>query len=98
MKIVIASAFHGGSHEAWASGFARHSRNEVGLVTLPAQFWKWRMQGAAQVFAPRIRAMAGRTDVLLATDMCDLATLLGLTRGPEAPVAAAAYFHENQLT
>jgi len=56
------------------------------------------MQGAAQVFAPRIRAMAGRTDVLLATDMCDLATLLGLTRGPEAPVAAAAYFHENQLT
>jgi glycosyltransferase involved in cell wall biosynthesis len=37
-------------------------------------------------------------DLILATDMLDLATFLGLTRDLTSGVPAALYFHENQLT
>src|SRR5262249_7873381 len=37
-------------------------------------------------------------DLILTTDMLDLATFLGLTRDLTAGVPVALYFHENQLT
>jgi glycosyltransferase involved in cell wall biosynthesis len=37
-------------------------------------------------------------DLLLATDMLDLATFLGLTRDITRDIPTALYFHENQLT
>ena len=37
-------------------------------------------------------------DLILATDMLDLATFLALTRGLTAGIPTAVYFHENQLT
>jgi glycosyltransferase involved in cell wall biosynthesis len=39
-----------------------------------------------------------RFDLILATDMLDLATFLALTRDLTAGIPAALYFHENQLT
>jgi glycosyltransferase involved in cell wall biosynthesis len=39
-----------------------------------------------------------RFDLILATDMLDLASFLALTRDLTAGIPAALYFHENQLT
>jgi hypothetical protein len=47
MKILLIEPYHTGSHAAWASGFATHSRHFVSTLTLPGRFWKWRMHGAA---------------------------------------------------
>jgi glycosyltransferase involved in cell wall biosynthesis len=70
----------------------------VRLLTLPARFWKWRMQGGAATLAERARELGLRPDLLLATDMLNLPAFLGLTRDLFADLPVALYFHENQLT
>jgi glycosyltransferase involved in cell wall biosynthesis len=110
MRILLLSPYHGGSHRAWAEGYARHSAHEVQLLTLPARFWKWRMHGGAVTLARLWREGAhdGGTggsethpyapDLILATDLLDLTTFLALTRVQTAGVPTALYMHENQLT
>jgi glycosyltransferase involved in cell wall biosynthesis len=51
MRILLISPYHGGSHRAWAEGYARQSAHHVELLTLPARFWKWRMHGGAVTLA-----------------------------------------------
>lgn len=101
MRILWLDAFHGGSHAAVAQGYARHSRHHVTLLTLPIDGgWRWRMRGAALSFARMLREQPelAAADLIVATDMLDLATFLGLVRDlvPHTPVAL--YLHENQLT
>jgi glycosyltransferase involved in cell wall biosynthesis len=99
MRILFLNPFHGGSHAAVAEGYARHSRHEVKLLTLSIDGgWRWRMRGAAVSFARMLRGLDGRFDLILATDMLDLATFLGLTRDLTAGIPVALYVHENQLT
>ncbi|MGQ9548036.1 MAG: tRNA-queuosine alpha-mannosyltransferase domain-containing protein, partial [Roseiflexus sp.] len=100
MHILWLDAFHGGSHAAVSQGFARHSRHTVTLLTLsPAGGWRWRMRGAAITFAREVhRRSLLHVDLIVATDMLDVATFLGLTRDRLANVPVALYMHENQLT
>lgn len=101
MRILLISPYHGGSHQAWAEGYARHSECTVELLTLPARFWKWRMHGAAVTLARQwLRSRAGQSlpDLILATDLLDLTTFLALTRARTGGIPAALYMHENQLT
>jgi glycosyltransferase involved in cell wall biosynthesis len=98
LRVLLLAPYCGGSHRAWAQGYAAHSRHQIDLVTLPARFWKWRMQGGAVTMAERVRDMEIRPDVLLATDMLNLPAFLALTRDMLSEVPAAIYFHENQLT
>lgn len=101
MRILFLNPFHGGSHAAVAEGYARHSRHQVTLLTLSqAGGWRWRMRGAAVTLARALREQhAGtRYDLVLATDMLDLATFLGLARDQLAGARSVLYFHENQLT
>lgn len=100
MHILWLDAFHGGSHAAVSQGFARHSRHTVTLLTLsPAGGWRWRMRGAAITFAREVyRRSLPPVDLIVATDMLDVATFLGLTRDRLANVPVALYMHENQLT
>lgn len=96
MKIVLLEPFFTGSHERWAKGFQKHSRHEVEILSLPGRHWKWRMHGGAISLAHKYEALPN-PDLILATDMLDLSTFLGLIRHlPKVPVAL--YFHENQLT
>ncbi len=95
MRVLLVSPYHGGSHAAWAEGFARHSRHDVTLLTAPARFWKWRMFGAATTLA---RQVAEPADVVVATDMVDLPAFLGRARRTLGDVPAVLYLHENQLT
>lgn len=100
MHILWLDAFHGGSHAVVSQGFARHSQHHVTLLTLsPAGGWRWRMRGAAITFAREVRRCAmPPVDLIVATDMLDLATFLGLTRDLLGGTAVALYMHENQLT
>jgi glycosyltransferase involved in cell wall biosynthesis len=106
--IWLLSAYHTGSHAAWAGGYARHSRHNVQLLTLDGRFWKWRMQGGARALAAEAVARldapgAQPHDVLpaaiLATDMVNLPAWLGLMRRRlPAATPVLLYMHENQLT
>jgi glycosyltransferase involved in cell wall biosynthesis len=102
MHLWLLSPYHTGSHQAWAEGYARHSRHRVTLLTLPGQFWKWRMLGAAVELAAQAQALLAAgppPDRILATDMLDLPTWLGLLRLVlPADTPTALYMHENQLT
>ncbi len=97
MDVLWLDAFHGGSHAAVARGYAAHSAHTVRLETLSiAGGWRWRMRGAAVTLARRVRQLP-RPDLLIATDMLDVATFRGLA-WEWADVPLAVYFHENQLT
>lgn len=103
MQILLLSPYHGGSHRAWAEGYARHSQHTVAVLGLPARFWKWRMHGGAVTLARRWLAQraAGKLplpDLIVADDMLDLTTFLALTRRQTAHVPSVLYMHENQLT
>ncbi len=95
MRISLLESYYGGSHKAWADGYQRFSRHDIDLLTLPAQFWKWRMQGAAINFARRLDT---KPDLILASSMIDLSIFRALTRERLADVPIAMYFHENQLS
>lgn len=98
MNIDLISPYHGGSHQSWANGYAKHSKNDVRLLTLPDRFWKWRMHGGAITLARRFLAQNHLPDLILATDMLDLTTFLALTRQQTAAIPTVLYMHENQLT
>lgn len=93
--MLLVEPYLGGSHQAWAEGYRAHSRHAVEILGLPARFWKWRMHGAAVTLAPRVGAPP--PDIVLASDMLDLAAFLGLARAKLGTAAVALYFHENQL-
>ena len=99
MKILIVSPYHGGSHQAWVEGYLNYSSHDVALLALPDQFWKWRMHGGAVTLAHRFLAeWTEMPDVVLATDMLDLATFSALTRHQLGQTPLVLYMHENQLT
>ncbi len=99
-RILLVEPYYGGSHRAWADGLVAHSIHDIGLITHDAQFWRWRMRGGAVTLAEAIRADVaanGLPDVVLVSDMVDLATLLGLLRRDLPGTPTALYLHENQL-
>jgi len=97
MHILLVEPYYAGSHAAWAAGYAAHSRHQVSCLTMPGRFWKWRMHGGAVALARRLLAGSLTPDVILATDMLDVATFLALTRRRTHSARVAIYFHENQL-
>ncbi len=101
-RVWLLSPYHTGSHRSWAEGYVRHSRHQVSLFTMAGRFWKWRMQGGALELAAQARerlATAPPPDCIVATDMVNLPTWLGLLRRHLPPaVPVLLYMHENQLT
>lgn len=94
LRVALLEPFFGGSHRAAAEGWARHSRHDVRLETLPPRFWKWRMRGAALEFARRLEPRLAEVDVVFATALLDVAQLKALL---PARVPTVLYFHENQV-
>jgi glycosyltransferase involved in cell wall biosynthesis len=97
-SVALVEPYYTGSHARWADGLTAFSSHDVRRFTLPGRFWKWRMHGGAVTLARRFLAAEAPFDLILATDMLDLATFLALTRGRTRTIPAAVYFHENQLT
>ena len=99
MRVLWLDPFHGGSHAAVAAGYAARSAHSVQLLTLPISGgWRWRMRGGAVTLARLARALEARPDLIVASDMLDLATFRALTADRLGGVPAVVYFHENQLT
>ena len=95
MRIALLESYYGGSHKAWADGYRRFSQHDIELITLPAQYWKWRMQGGAVTLA---RMLDAKPDLILASSMIDLSILRALTFRRFGDVPLALYMHENQLS
>lgn len=98
MEILLISPYHGGSHRAWAEGYQQHSQHTVQLLTLPAHYWKWRLEGGAITLARLFLEAPKRPNFILATSMTNLPTFLALTRTHTHHIPTALYMHENQLT
>ncbi|MEO1440940.1 MAG: DUF3524 domain-containing protein, partial [Chloroflexota bacterium] len=98
LAVTLLEPYYGGSHKAWADGYQRASQHNIVLQTLPAQAWKWRMQGGAVTLAREFMVSGQRPDLILASDMMDLSIFRAITRQMTHDVSHALYFHENQLT
>jgi glycosyltransferase involved in cell wall biosynthesis len=99
MKVLLVEPYFVGSHRAWAEGLAAHSDHEVRLITHPGRWWKWRIRGAALTLAESLASLEGwRPDVVLASDMIDLAQFRFFARSHIGDPPTVLYFHESQLT
>jgi glycosyltransferase involved in cell wall biosynthesis len=102
MHILVLEPFFSGSHKSWVEGFVKHSSHEVNVLSLEGRFWKWRMHGGAVSLAKQFNNYCDSTsipiDLILASDMLDVSTFLGLSRDKTFNIPIAMYFHENQLT
>ncbi|MEP7287729.1 MAG: DUF3524 domain-containing protein [Chloroflexota bacterium] len=87
-----------GSHAAWMRGYQRYSDHQIAILSLPGQWWQWRMHGGAVTLARQFMESTFTPDLIVASDMLDLTTFLALTRPRTAHLPIAVYFHENQLT
>lgn len=96
--LLLVEPYFGGSHQAWAEGLAAHLARPVEMLTLPARWWKWRMRGAAVTLAERCAELTETPEVVLVSDMIDLAAFRAFTRPHLGDVPMAIYFHESQLT
>jgi glycosyltransferase involved in cell wall biosynthesis len=94
LNILLLEPFYSGSHKQWADGIKKHSQHNITLSTLPGRHWKWRMHGAAVTFAERHKKDIGQYDLVIISDMCDVATFRGLL---EIKAPLILYFHENQF-
>jgi glycosyltransferase involved in cell wall biosynthesis len=97
MKICILEPYNTGSHKAWLEGIINHSIHEITALSMPGRNWKWRMHGAAVTLAEKFKKMETLPHLILATDMLDLSSFLGLVKESASSIPTAIYFHENQL-
>ncbi len=98
MKIVLLEPFFSGSHRQWAEGLQQNSRHQYFLLSLKGRHWKWRMYGGAVSLARQFLDSHFEPDLILSTDMLDLATFLALTRKKTQNLPVSLYLHENQIT
>lgn len=97
-SVLVVEPYFGGSHRAWAEGIRDHLGLPVELLTLPARWWKWRMRGAAVTLAELCADLRSRPDVVVVSDMLDVAAFRTFARPHLGAVPVALYLHETQLT
>ena len=98
MNILIVEPFYTGSHKTWAEEYKKHSTCNIDLLTLPGLNWKWRMHGGAISLGKKFLESDLKPDMILASDMLDLALFQSITKKRTSKIPAAVYFHENQFT
>ena len=95
MRIALLESYYSGSHKAWADGYRAFSAHDIELITMPGQYWKWRMQGGAITLARRLNF---KPDLILVSSMLDLSIFRALTWERFGDIPHALYLHENQLS
>jgi glycosyltransferase involved in cell wall biosynthesis len=99
LRIFLVEPWFGGSHQAWAEGFASVSEHEVHLLALPDAYWRWRLRGGAVTLAEMAAEAAaehGPPDLVLASSMLDVPAFLGHARRTLGDTAVCLYLHETQ--
>lgn len=100
LDVLLVEPYFTGSHRSWAEGYQRYSAHRVRLITHDGSFWRWRLRGASLTLAQAVESsvtVGGRPEVVMVSDMVNLAAFLGLARRSLADVPVALYLHENQL-
>ena len=97
-NILAIEPWFGESHQLFLENWAKYSRHEVHLLTLPPRKWKWRMRAGSLMMIDQVKQYGQNFDAVLASDYVNLAELVGLC--PELFIGKflCSYFHENQLT
>lgn len=95
LHILMIEPYYGGSHQAWIDGYGTHSQHDIQLLSMPAEFWKWRMQGGAVTMSRKFQGLSPKPDLIISSDMMDVSLFRAITR---TNIPIALYFHENQLT
>lgn len=95
-RILLIEPFYTGSHKAWCDDFIKHSSQDVKLISMEGRHWKWRMHGGAITIAKKLENE--NADILLTSDMIDLALLKALLPSQLKEKPMILYMHENQLT
>lgn len=98
MRILLIEPFFTGSHKQWAESLTKHSSHHIQILSLPGRHWKWRMHGGAISLAKQVNELAYSPELIIVSDMIDLALFKSLLKKENAHVPCAVYFHENQLT
>ena len=97
-KGLLLSAYAADSHRRWSNELQKHiDEVEWTELILPPRFFSWRFRGNALTWAVNHAEVLNREyDFVLATSMCDIATLKGLVPTLHQ-VPIIVYFHENQF-
>lgn len=97
MNILVLSAYDAESHKSWRLGLvAAFPEHSFTTLTLPPRYFSWRIRGNSLSFADSLKNDPRYYDLVVATSMVDLSTLIGLV--PKlANVPSLLYFHENQF-
>lgn len=98
MKVLLVEPFFTGSHKKWAEGFKEYSSHEVEIFSLAGANWKWRMHGGSVTLSEKLNCSDFIPDLILATDMLDVATFKANLKSSLSGVPVVTYFHENQIT
>ena len=99
-RVILVESYYGGSHRSWADAWVRHSRHDISLVTLPDEFWRWRLRGGAVTLAADFSAVVeadGPPDAVVVSGLVDVAAFAGLARRSLRDTPLAVYVHESQL-
>ncbi|NOX23002.1 MAG: DUF3524 domain-containing protein [Actinobacteria bacterium] len=97
MRVLLVEPFLGGSHQAWAEGYQRHSANDVVIIGHEGHSWRWRLRGSWATLAAQARDL-GDFDAVITSSMLDTAKFLGATRFRLGSTPVVHYMHENQLS
>ena len=97
MQIALIEAFYTGSHKRWADELQQFSSHQIDIFQLKGNYWKWRMHGGAITLANQFLEKAKQYDLILVTDMMDVALFKSLISEKYNNTPLALYFHENQL-
>ena len=97
MQIALIEAFYTGSHKRWSDELQQFSSHQIDIFYLKGNYWKWRMHGGAITLANQFLEKAKQYDLILATDMMDIALFKSLISEKHNNTPIALYFHENQL-
>ncbi len=101
LRILALEPYFGGSHKAFLEGWIGLTRHSWTLLHLPPRKWKWRMRHSAITLAGQTmeKLNAGeKWDLLICSDMLNLAEYRGLVNPTVNRLPSIVYFHENQLT
>ena len=99
MRVLLVEPYYGGSHRAWADGYAANSANDVTIISHEARFWKWRMHGAHLTLADAaVDVLDTPPDVVLASSMMSVGAFVGAARTVIGTAPTAVYFHESQFS
>ena len=98
MKILYVEPFYAGAHKQWIDNLKFFSKHKFTILSLPGRKWKWRMHGGAITLAYEFNQLDEKFDLIICSDMLNLAVFKELCNTNLHSSKVVVYFHENQLS